>query len=84
MTHAKLDYENDSPGPQIHLMVECSVHAPGNLLGRPHRHAVQVNVIDQNDNGPKLQEDKKHEITIGYKHFRKVGRIKFYSFIILH
>lgn len=68
-----LDHEDGDPGPSVMVSIECSVHWPDKLLGKPHRHTFQVNLVDQNDNGPTLQDEKRYELKLDHQSFRKVG-----------
>lgn len=71
-TSQPLDFEK---APQLTVPIECSVYLAGRLLGKPHRHEFQVNVVDLNDNGPQLQDDRVYEMKLDHMSFRKVSAV---------
>lgn len=81
-----LDHENNRPGPEITVKLECEVRHHKNAIPRIHYHSFTVDIQDINDNGPRIQNiDEVYEIRIDHLHFRKVSRqvkvalIKYYK-----
>lgn len=72
-----MDHENYSPGSQITLKIECTVRPNENITPHIHFHTFNVNILDQNDNGPMAQEPHgTYEIKVEHPHFRKVSQQK--------
>lgn len=74
-----LDHENTRPGSEIEVKLECEVRHHKNAVPRIHQHSFTVDVLDLNDNGPRLQNTGAvYEIRVDHQHFRKVSGAIFF------